>query len=477
MTEKKFCMNNGCRSEDNKIKLLRVSLIAALVLVIFSLGANVVQAQEEENETTEKIVVVKETPTQKKFNPDIIQIERLKVEPKNIEPGQTFKLSLELTNYGRRTVEDLTISMKPQQSTSYTTDESMTDSQTLSTNTAPSSIIDQTSQSTISQTQTQTDSTAQTQSQQVNDGIMPFNQGTKRFIDYLFPECSEEITYTLRASSDINSGVHLIDFSLNYEYDDRQLTSDLQVGVLVEGEEDLEVVDSNYLEINPGDEDVDVNAVIQNLGTREAKNIVVEPVIDNPFNTKTDQTKQLGNLDKDEKGSINLELDVEEDIDSGNYLIPLNVSYTIDNQRVNTQRDISVKITGEPDIKITGTYYTPESPGAGEEVTMIATIKNVGEKEIESVSIQGIEKVNQPVTYLRDKDFVGALDPGEAAQGALKLEFDGDAIPKNYQLKIMVSGVEDEEVYTFTEYPEMKVSEKKNKSIIERIMDILPFFS
>lgn len=475
MNEEGFCVNKNYRSKNNKINAVRISLIVALILATFGLGVSTVQAQEQEN--VSKIVVVKETPSVEKFvNPDIIQLESLNIKPKNIEPGQTFRLSFELKNYGRRTAEDLTISMKPQQSTIYTTDASMTDSQTPSTNTAQStSIFGQNSQPTIFQTRT--DPTTQPQTQQTSTGIMPFNQGTKRFIDYLFPDCSEEITYTLRAPSDIDSGVHIIDFSLSYEYNDRQLTTDLQVGVLVEGEEDLEVVDTNYPEINPGDEDVEINTVIQNLGAKEAENIVVEPVIEYPFSAKTDQGKQLGSLDQDEKDSLNLELDVEEGVDSGNYLIPLNVSYTMDNQRVTTQRTISVKITGEPDIEIINTKYSPETPKAGEEVTMIVTVKNTGEKEIESVSIQGIEKVNQPVTYTRDKDFIGALDPGETAQGALKLKFDGDAISKNYQLKTMMTGVEDEDVYTFTEYPEIKIGEKRNKSIIERIMDILPIFS
>lgn len=474
MNEEGFCVTKNYRSRNNKMNAVRISLIIALILAVSGIGVSTVQAQEQEN--VSKIVVVKETPSVEKFvNPDIIQLEGLNIEPKNIEPGQTFKLSFELQNYGERTAEDLTISMKPQQNTIYTTDTSMTDSQTPSTNTAQStSIFGQNSQPTIPQTQT---TPTQPQTQQTSTGIMPFNQGTKRFIDYLFPDCSQEITYTLRAPSDIDSGVHIIDFSLNYEYNDRQLTTDLQVGVLVEGEENLQVVDTNYPEINPGDEDVEVRVVVQNLGTREARNIVVEPVIEYPFDAKTDQGKQLGSLDQDEKASLNLELDVKEGIDSGNYLIPLNVSYTMDNQRVTTQRSISVKITGEPDIEIINTNYSPETPKAGEEVTMIVTVKNTGEKEIESFSIQGIEKVNQPVTYTRDKDFIGALDPGETAQGALKLKFDGDAISKNYQLKTMMSGVEDEDVYTFTEYPEIKIGEKRDKSIIERIMDILPIFS
>lgn len=476
MNEEGFCVNKNYRSKNNKINAVRISLIVALILATFGLGVSTVQAQEQEN--VSKIVVVKETPSVEKFvNPDIIQLESLNIKPKNIEPGQTFKLSFELQNYGERTAEDLTISMKPQQSTIYTTDASMTDSQTPSTNTAQSTSIFEDNQPTISQTRTDPTPTTQPQTQQTSVGIVPFNQGTKRFIDYLFPDCSEEITYTLRAPSDIDSGVHIIDFSLSYEYNDRQLTTDLQVGVLVEGEEDLEVVDTNYPEINPGDEDVEINTVIQNLGTKEAENIVVEPVIEYPFTAKTDQGKQLGSLDQDEKGSLNLELDVKEGIDSGNYLIPLNVSYTMDNQRVTTQRNTSVKITGEPDIEIINTKYSPETPKVGEEVTMIVTVKNTGEKEIESVSIQGIEKVNQPVSYTRDKDFIGALEPGETAQGALKLKFDGNAISKNYQLKTMMTGVEDEDVYTFTEYPEIKIGEKRNKSIIERIMDILPIFS
>ncbi|MFO7967231.1 MAG: hypothetical protein R6U44_06505 [Archaeoglobaceae archaeon] len=481
MNEEGFCVTKNYRSKNNKMKIVRISLIAALVLVISSLGVNTVQAQaQQQKNVSETIIIVKETVPSKteEIHTGVIQLEDMNIEPKNIEPGQTFELSFDLENHGRRLAEDLVISMETQESTSYVKETSTTSSQ-LPTETQSTSNIYQTSQPDIFQktnhTQTQTSPT-QSQTQQTNTGIMPLNQGTKQFIMYLRPYESEEITYTLRAPSGIDSGVHIIDFSLKYEYNDRQLSSDLQVGILVEGEEDLGVVDTSYLEINPGDEDVEVNTVIQNLGTREARSIVVEPVIEYPFNTKTDQGKQLGSLDQDEKGSLSLDLDIDEDITSGNYLIPLNISYTIDNQRVTAQRNISVKITGEPDIEIIKTQYTPETPSAGEKVTMIVTVKNTGEKEIESLSIQGIEKVNQPVTYTRDKDFVGALDPGETAQGALELKFGGDAISKIYQLKTMMSGVEDEDVYTFTEYPEIKIGEKENKSIIERIMDLLPIF-
>lgn len=471
MSEKGFYLNKNYR-QNNKMKIVRISLIVALILVISSLGVNTVQAQQQKN-VSEKIIIVKEAPPEEKIRTGVIQLENINIEPKTIEPGKTFELSLDLENHGTRLAEDLVLSMETQESTSYVTETSTTSSQ-LPTETQSTQSIYQSSQPDTLQTQT---NPTQSQTQQTSAGIMPLNQGTKQFIKYFRPYESEEITYTLRAPSGIDSGVHIIDFSLEYEYNDRQLSSNLQVGILVEGEEDLGVVDTNYLEINPGDEDVEVNTVIQNLGTREAKNIVVEPLIENPFKTDTDQGKQLGSLDQDEKGSLRLDLDINEDITSGNYLIPLNVSYTIDNQRVTTQRNISVKITGEPDIEIIKTQYNPDTPKAGEKVTMVVTVKNTGEKEIESLSIQGIEKVNQPVTYTRDKDFVGALDPGETAQGALKLKFDGNAISKNYQLKTMVSGVEDEEVYTYTEYPEIKVGEKKNKSIIEQIMDILPIFS
>ncbi len=437
----------------------------------YPLSMRAIYLQDEE-----QVQTVGTTTVKLKEEPDRGNARLQKVDiPDNIEPGDQFNLTMELKNKGMKDTKNLEITIQSKTSSASTPTTTQQGSLPVQQTGASGGRQGQQNQQEMPSSGQQPQTPGMEGSVSSGSGsIKPVNQGNKKYIEIIKPYKTAKVNYELKVSDQASTGVHSLNLGLDYESDNRRYSEQIQLGILVEGEEDLTIVDTNYAEINPGDEDTEITAIIQNLGTRKAKNIVIEPSIDHPFTATTNQDKQMGSLSSDEKGSITLDLDIADEIDSGKYKIPLNLSYSINNERKSVQKDLEVKITGEPELEIINTEFSPTTPSAGGKVSMIATIKNVGEKEINSVSLQGVDKVNQPVSYTKDEDFIGSLDPGETAQGALKLEFDNDATPKTYQLETMIRGVRNDDVYTFNQYPSIEINGKQT-GLIQRIIDLLPF--
>jgi hypothetical protein len=246
----------------------------------------------------------------------------------------------------------------------------------------------------------------------------------------------------------------------------------LSFTVIGEGVINVGDVTTDPTDIRPGDENVEIRAVIENSGEAAAKDIEANLLFSSEFIPSWSGTERsyMGRLNSGEKGEAVFHVDITDDIESGTHSIPLQITYKdTKGNEYEVLRAVTILVKPKPDFEII-TYYTePASIRAADTgVVLHVQIKNVGTEKAESVSVRMTGEADVPFDYDVKSDFVGNLKIDEVGEAILKFDVDKDAVPKVYPLGIEIRcngdrDKGDDNVYIFNREIKVEVSSSSSQ--------------
>ena len=107
-----------------------------------------------------------------------------------------------------------------------------------------------------------------------------------------------------------------------------------------------------------------------------------------------------------------------------------------------------ILMKNQPDFEITGIKFTPSSIKQNDEVQLRLEVRNIGQKDAESVSIRAFKESSQPFEFEEKTDFIGTLKPGETGEALLRFNVDEKADPKSYKLDLEIRYIYEDQVLT-----------------------------
>ncbi len=221
------------------------------------------------------------------------------------------------------------------------------------------------------------------------------------------------------------------------------------------------------LDIRPGDENVEIRAIIENSGEAAAKDIEAKLLCNDMFKPSWSGTDRsyIGRLNSGEKGEAIFHIDIADNMEAKTYSIPLRIKYKdTKGKEYEVIQSIEILVEPKPEFKIVSFYTEPANISAGDKgVRLHIKVRNVGSEEAESVSIRITGEADVPFDYDVNSDYIGNLKVGEEGEALLKFDVDKDAVPKAYPqgIEIRCGGdrdLGDDNVYVFDKQIMMEVS-------------------
>lgn len=266
---------------------------------------------------------------------------------------------------------------------------------------------------------------------------------------------SKEVKITIHVKEEAPNGVYPIPVNCSwreYYFDPAEgyvtgpeQNVDLGLSFSVMGEVVMNIGDvtTDPTDIRPGDENVEIRAVIENSGEAAAKDIEANLLFkDDTFKPSWSGTDRsyMGRLNSGEKGEAVFHIDLAENIESGKHSIPLQIIYKdTKGEEYTIMREVSILMKPKPDFEIVSYYTEPASLSAADTgVVLHVQIKNIGTEKAESASVRMTGEADVPFDYDVKSDFVGNLAIGEEGEAILEFDVDEDAVSKVYPLGIEI---------------------------------------
>lgn len=273
---------------------------------------------------------------------------------------------------------------------------------------------------------------------QTPEEIGLWGSASNKYIGVLDPGEEKVVSFSMKTDENIEVGDYPINAILSYEGNSEEIHEFL---INVKAEPKIRVVKvyTKPEEFYKGDENIDVNVIIENIGDEEAKSVVVRLLLKPPF-TAAYTGSDIGYLEvlkPDQSAELTLSVDVEENIKAGNYQFPLEISYR-GSEEEKTNDDIVLKVEPQADWQVGEPKINKESVHPGDTVIFSIPIKNIGTLEAESVKV-----AIQTKSYFTGAktDYLGDIPAGEFRIASFELDIDRDTPLTNYMndLKIIWS--------------------------------------
>ncbi len=242
----------------------------------------------------------------------------------------------------------------------------------------------------------------------------------------------------------------------------------LSFNVVGEGVINVGDVTTDPTDIRPGDENVEIRAVIENSGEAAAKDIEANLLFnDDTFKPSWSGTERsyLGRLNSGEKSEAVFHVDFPDTLESGQHSIPLQITYKdTKGAEFEVMREVTILVKPKPDFEIVSYFTEPESLSAADTgVLLHVQIRNIGSERAESASVRITGEADVPFDYEVKSDFVGNLEIGEEGEAILEFDVDEDALPKVYPMGVEIRctgdrDLGDDAVYIFTKAIKVEVS-------------------
>jgi len=300
--------------------------------------------------------------------------------------------------------------------------------------------------------------------------FLPVGEDNVKYDGIILPNQTIQLSFVLKANDRLENNVYPLKVSLAYlsSPDDMEFSDERIIGIDVTGAEMIVIsgVSTSPSRVLPGNSDVEVAFTVENIGSGEARYVLVKPMPSYPFKlSKTsDQIINVGTLKQGDSAKASFKVDIDKDARPGTYQIPVVVVYK-DPSGEFKELNLSIPIIIEekPNIVVERVEFKPE-PVQGKDVNIYVTVKNIGGEKAESVVIEGFVKPSQPFTLVKRTDYVGTLEPNQTGEGVITLTVDKDAIPKVYNVLIRIRAVGDRDkgddnVYIFEHTLKIPVKE------------------
>jgi len=266
-------------------------------------------------------------------------------------------------------------------------------------------------------------------------------------------------------------------YSTSEEFDIR--VGDKEIPEFIVGD-----IESSPLKLTADLEESELSVTLENIGDGNADNVIIELVLPDGINPSYSYSTRevLGSLDAGDNNVAEFYIDTSENLIGGNYNSQLKISYKEENDEENEYKEIflplNIEIYDNAMFEIINIKTNEGSLNLGDHVIATLTIKNVGGREAESVSIKAYKESSQPFDFEEKSDFIGKLGPGEEGQAVIIFDIEEDGIPKKYLMDLEIRSIIGDDVDTDEKTISIEVKGKetnkfKNILIVSGIVLIL----
>lgn len=262
--------------------------------------------------------------------------------------------------------------------------------------------------------------------------------------------CSKEVPITIKAEDEITDGAYAIQIVVTFdEYyfnasmgyvTDPMPPTNIAIVFNVEGTTTLEVADvaTDPLELREDSENNNITVLIDNSGSTKARSVSVRMDTSSPFVDAYSGSTSDFTEDIQARSSHRFvfALDIEDGAEEGSYTIPLTIEYIgEDTQKFSLKKSITLKISPQADFMVGKATTNPAMITGGTEFRINIPVKNIGNKDAESVKV--ILKTKSYFTGAKT-DYLGDIEAGSEKIATFELEADRDTIPDNYETDIKI---------------------------------------
>ncbi|HOT85208.1 MAG TPA: hypothetical protein PLU96_03095 [Methanofastidiosum sp.] len=300
--------------------------------------------------------------------------------------------------------------------------------------------------------------------------FMPENTSDSTYIGDFEAGTKKLISFRLRANENIPAGNYPMAIVLVF-YDGtnpypRPYT--IQFGLRVTGRTELMVVNFSSMpeNIRPGNENVKIKVNLANQGTESAKYVKAYLNLKEPFTLSKsyESSYNLGTLPGGYAKDAEFLINIDKSAKKMTYTVPMIVEYRdSSNNLLKEEFELNLDIKGKPELEITEYRFEPKNVRTGGNVKIYLTIANNGEEKAESITVEAIERSEQPFDFTSKNDYIGVLNPGQKAEAVLSADVKSSAEEKIYQLSLRIRAVGDKEkqdlnVYLFQKNVDIPVT-------------------
>ena len=245
-----------------------------------------------------------------------------------------------------------------------------------------------------------------------------------------------------------------------------------EVDVDKEGVELTSTVESTEPKnLRPGNNYATTTVRVTNSGNKPIENIELSPETPDlirPAYSK-DEKFFIGKLNPGESSTLDMGLNLDEEIEPGRHAVDLNTVYEDENSNeYNQVLETPIRVEGRPDLELESVENVM---AAGETSNLRLEIRNDGEHTAESVTARALLEREQPFSLDTRSDYIGDIESGEKAEAVMEITADRTATLKDHEVKIQMRATGDSEegdrsVYTFTEHQEVTLEGRTRSSLI-----------
>ena len=306
-----------------------------------------------------------------------------------------------------------------------------------------------------------------------------------RSIGFLYPEGVWNQNYQVKFNGDAPTGKYEYRVAIQYLENGEPVeiqTEDgsynatyveyFEVDVDKEGVELTSTVESSEPKnLRPGNNYATTTVRVTNSGNKPIENIELSPETPDlirPAYSK-DEKFFIGKLNPGQSSTLDLGLNLDEEIEPGRHIVDLNTVYEDeDSNEYNQVLQAPIRVEGRPDLELESVENVM---AAGATSTLRLEIRNNGKHTAESVTARALLEREQPFSLDTRSDYIGDIESGETAEAVMEITADRTATLKDHEIKVQMRATGDSEegdrsVYTFTEHQEVTVEGRTRSSLI-----------
>lgn len=277
--------------------------------------------------------------------------------------------------------------------------------------------------------------------------------------------------YTLYYKLKVDEDAIEDSYSLNLFYSTKE-------GSWTKFETDIRVDDSNKPNLELGlirsepnkvlsdTQDNVLNIEIINTGDGNAENVIAELKFPNGFENAFGYSNRvnIGNIPAHSSKIAKVYFNVN-DIMHGSYNSRLNLLYKEENEdeMLSLELPTTIEILSKPKFSIESIKFDKENIFSGDSVAMNIVVKNLIDKDVESISVRAFKESTQPIEFQEKSDYIGTLNSNESGEAVIKFDVKKDAEAKKYILDLEIRSIYNEEVYVQNEKVIVPINSKENK--------------
>jgi hypothetical protein len=293
---------------------------------------------------------------------------------------------------------------------------------------------------------------------------------------FMYPEGVWNERYTIKVSQEAPTGTYELIHNLDYISKDSEFTKhdeqSFSIHIDREGPQLTASTESTEPNIpRSGDNYVTDRVRFTNTGEKKLENLVLRPEtpegIEKAFSS--DEKFLIGAVNPGDSQTVDLGLDISEDVEPGLQEVVFNAEYEDSDSNVYSENlSTFLRVEGRPDLEVINSSMEMK---AGETSQLRVKVENTGEQDAESVTARVIAERSQPFSLEDRSNYIGEIESGQTGEAVMKISADRTAALKQHQVKIQLRANGDSEegdhsVYTFTEQTAVELTGRTESSLI-----------